>query len=38
MKSRVGNIECLRFLFAVCIVLHHAMIDRFPMWGGVLKC
>ncbi len=37
MKSRVGNIEFLRFLFAVCIVLHHAMIDRFPMWGGFLS-
>lgn len=37
MKSRVGNIECLRFLFAVCIVLHHAMIGRFPMWGGFLS-
>ena len=37
-KKRSGNIEFLRFIFSVCIVLHHAMINKFAMWGGVFGC
>ena len=36
MKKRCGNIEFLRFVFAICIVLHHAMIQQFAMRGGYL--
>lgn len=37
MNKRYGNIEVLRFLFSVCIVLHHAMIPWISMWGGYLS-
>ena len=35
--TRQGNIELLRFIFSLCIVLHHAMLDDMPMGGGWLS-
>ncbi len=37
MKKRYGNIEVLRLIFSICIVLHHAMIPQISMWGGYLS-
>lgn len=36
IKIRNGNIELLRFLFSVVIVLLHAMIEEIPFRGGYL--
>lgn len=37
MKTRLGNIELLRFIFALCIMFHHAMLENFPMKRGALS-
>lgn len=37
MQKRAGNVELLRFIFSICIVLHHAIIPQASMWGGYLS-
>lgn len=37
MSTRQGNIELLRFIFAICIMFHHAMLNSIPMKGGALS-
>lgn len=35
-KIRNGNIELLRFIFSVIIVIHHALLENFPCRGGYI--